>query len=342
MKKLNLKRLLSVALSAVMAFSLTACSTGQSSAGTDSSSAASAAGDASTDAEQTGAKKRLGMCAMSLSFDFQIQMSNGIERAAEENGYEYTVYDYNSDAEAMLSGLETLAASNVGALYGLFNAPESATDFMLSHSDIGVLTQGEIVEGAKACTENDYVALANQFVEALEYYTTENGITEGDIACLWLENCENEDSDYFTAKEQIKEVINAWCEGKNFELVSEFYPKSDEEAANMTTQIMNATPDVRFFFCFNNGYAIAAANEITAAVPDVSDYFVFSSEGDEESFRLISSDDSPYRACAYMDIEQSGYQVGLQLINWIENGEMENVIVEKDLVDGRNVQEYLD
>ena len=88
------------------------------------------------------------------------------------------------------------------------------------------------------------------------------------------------------------------------ELVSEFYPKDDEEAANMTTQILNATPDVKFFFCFNNGFAIAAANEITAAVPDVSDYLVFSSEGDEESFRL-------------------------------------NVVVEKDLIDARNVQEYL-
>lgn len=336
-----MKKMIATMLSAAMAFSLAACSSDSTSSTTDTASSASTSEAASADASASGSKKRLGMCAMSLSFDFQIQMSNGIERAAQENGYEYTVYDYNSDAEAMLSGLETLAASNVGALYGLFNAPESATDFMLSHPEIGVLTQGEIVEGAVACTENDYVTLANQFVEALETYTTENEITEGDIACLWLENCENEDSDYYTAKEQIKEVINAWCEDKDFELVSEFYPKDDEEAANMTTQILNATPDVRFFFCFNNGYAIAAANEITAAVPDASDYFVFSSEGDEESFRLISSGESPYRACAYMDIEQSGYQVGLQLINWIENGEMENVVVEKDLVDSRNVQEYL-
>lgn len=337
-----MKKVLAIMLSTAMFFSLTACSTGSGSESSDGSSSAPATSEnGSSDAAQTGDKKSLGMCAMSLSFDFQIQMSNGIERAAKENGYEYTVYDYNGDAEAMLSGLETLAASNVGALYGLFIAPESATDFMQSHPDIGVLTQGEIVEGAQSCTENDYVTLAKQFVEALEYYTTENNITEGDIACLWLETCENEDSDYFDAKEQIKEVINEWCADKNFELVSEFYPKDDEEAANMTTQIINATPNVKFFFCFNNGYAIAAANEITAAVPDASDYFVFSSEGDEESFRLIASDDSPYHACAYMDIEESGYQVGLQLINWIENGEMENVIVEKDLVDGRNVQDYL-
>lgn len=333
-----MKKILAIVLSAVMALSLAACSGSSSSASAAASSAAPAA--SSTEAA-SGAKKKIGMCAMSLAFDFQIQMSNGIERAAKENGYEYMVYDYNGDSEKMLSGLETLAASDVGAMYGLFAAPESATDFMKSNPDLGVLTQGEIVEGAQACTENDYIALADQFVEALDSYVTEKGITTGDIAALWLETCENEDSDYYAAKEDIKAVIEKWCEGKDFNFVSEFYPKDDEEASNMTAQILNATPNVKFFFCFNNGYAIAAANEISSAVADAGDYFVFSSEGDAESFRLIADGTSPYRACAYMDIEASGYEVGLQLINWVENGTMENVIVSKDLVNSSNVQDYL-
>lgn len=338
-----MKRVISTLLAGAMALSLAACSgAGSSSAAPASTPASAPASSTGTSAAASGGEKgTIGMCAMSLGFDFQIQMSNGIERAAKEAGYKYMVYDYNGDAENMLSGLETLASSGVGALYGLFIAPESATDFMKSHADIGVLTQGEIVDGAQACTENDYVALAEQFIESLEAYTTENGITEGDIAALWLTTCENEDSDYYAAKEEMKEVINKWCEGKNFHFVSEFYPVDDEEAANFTTQILNATPNVKFVFCFNNGYAIAAANEISSAVPDPKDYFVFSSEGDEESFRLISSGASPYRACAYMDIEESGYAVGQQLINWVENGKLENVIVEKDLVDSRNVQDYL-
>lgn len=337
-----MKRVISMLLAGAMALSLAACTgSGSSSAAPASTSTPASAPSASTGTPAGGEKGTIGMCAMSLGFDFQIQMSNGIERAAKDAGYKYMVYDYNNDAENMLSGLETLASSGVGALYGLFIAPESATAFMQQYDDIGVLTQGEIVEGAQACTENDYVALAEQFIESLEAYTTENGITEGDIAALWLTTCENEDSDYYTAKEEMKEVINKWCEGKDFHFVSEFYPNDDEEAANFTTQILNATPNVKFVFCFNNGYAIAAANEIASAVPDPSDYFVFSSEGDEESFRLISSGTSPYRACAYMDIEESGYAVGQQLINWVENGVMENVVVKKDLIDSHNVQDYL-
>ena len=42
-----------------------------------------------------------------------------------------------------------------------------------------------------------------------------------------------------------------------------------------------------------------------------------------------------------MDIEASGYEVGKQLINWVENGKLENVVVSKDLVDSSNVKDYL-
>lgn len=340
-----MKKLVKVAaasLAAAMTMSLAGCgstSTASTASTTDSTSTAESTASAST--ESSSDKKKIGMLALSLSFDFQIQMNNGIQRAAEENGYEYSVYDYGGDAEAMLSGLETLQASNVGALYAIFAAPESASSFMKSNPDIGVLTQGTMVDGAQAQTKNDYTTLANQFVEALDAYVTENNITDGEIAALWLETCENEDSEYFAAKEEIKDVINDWCEGKDFSITNEFYPKDDEEASNMTTQIMNSNPNTKFFFCFNNGYAIAASNEISSAVPDTSGYFVFSSEGDEESFRLIQGGTSPYRACAYMDIEASGYEVGKQLINWVENGKMDDVVVTKDLVTAANVADYM-
>ena len=332
-----MKKLIAMLLCLSMLFALPACG---NQAGKNS---ADPSGDPTgAPSQATGEKGKIGGGYASLSFDFQLQMSNGIERAAKEHGYEYMSYDYNFDSENMLSGLDTVKASGVKALYGLFVAPESATDFMKSNSDIGVLTQGEVVDGALAGTINDYVTLGQQFVEALDQFVTENNITSGEIGALWLENCENQDSDYYTAKEDIKGVINQWCEDKDFTFTVEFYPPDDESAANYTAQILNANPNLKALFCFNNGYATAAANEISASVPDASDYFVFSSEGDAESFRLIQSGTSPYRACAYMDIEASGYQVGLQLINWIENGTMENVIVEKVLVDSTNVADYIE
>ena len=287
-------------------------------------------------------KGKIGMCAASLSFDFQLKMSNGIERAAKEAGYEYVVYDYNFDNENMLSGLDVLKASGVKGMYGLFLSGETATPFMKENPDIGVLTQGAVVDGAKACTQEDYVKMGENFVAALDAYVTEKGITSGEIGALWLELCQNEDNEYYGAKEQIKDVIKAWCEGKAFTFneSAEFYPPDDETAANDTAQILNAYPNLTFLFCFNNGYAIAAANEISSARPNTDNYFVFSSEGDEETFRLIQSGTSPLRGCTYMDIEASGYEVGKHLIDWIENGNLVNVIVNRELVDARNISEY--
>ena len=336
-----MKKLFAILLCLAMVLSLAACGA-QSTPATEAPKAeAPAAQPEAPAAQPEAAKPKIGAMIASLSFDFQLQMSNGIQRAADEFGYEYMPYDYNFDAEAMLSGLDVLKASDVKAMYGLFIAPETAIDFMKSNPDIGVLTQGAVMDGAQAGTINDYVTLGKQFVEALDNFVTANNITSGEIGCLWLETCENQDNEYYQAKEDIKAVINEWCEGKDFSITSEFYPADDEAAANCTAQMLNANPNTKAIFAFNNGYAITAANEISASVPKTDEYFVFSSEGDPESFRLIESGTSPYRACAYMDIEASGYQVGLQLINWIENGVLENVIVEKVLVDNRNVAEFI-
>lgn len=344
-----MKKAVTAVLAMGIAAAMTACSlqgpagTGTSSAeNTAAAGAESNAAGSSQDKGNIGSKPgKIGMLAGSLGYDFQLQMNNGIKRAAEEHGYEYMVYDYNFDAEAMLTGMDVLASSGVGAYYALYASPESAASFIAEHSDIGVLTQGVPVEGGQAQTRNDYKQLANQFVDSLDAYVTENSIEEGTIAALWLDICENEDSEYYAAKEEMKQIITAWGEEKGFPFASEFFPKDDEEAANYTAQILNGQPDVRFIFAFNNGFAIAASNEIAAARTDTTDYYVFSSEGDAETFRLIDNSASPLRGCAYMNIEQSGYNVGIQLINWLENGAMEDVVNSKELVDGRNVADYL-
>jgi ABC-type sugar transport system substrate-binding protein len=183
--------------------------------------------------------------------------------------------------------------------------------------------------------------MGRQFVEAVDRFRKEKGIEGGQMAAIWLHACEVVGSDFNNAMVDMKAIMDEYCKAEGLEFVSDQFADTDEEASNITEQLLNAYPDLRYLFCFNNGFAIVAANEITAAVPDVSEHFIFSSEGDPESFRLISSGTSPYRACAYNDIEQSGYDTGLQLINWIENGKLENVVVTRQLVDASNVAEFL-
>lgn len=293
--------------------------------------------------ETTTQKAKIGALVPSLSFDFQLQMSNGIQRAGQEKGYEVVINDYNFDSEMMLTGLDTMKAMNVKAMYTILLSPQVASDFFKSNRDIAAVNQGAPVDGGRAYTVNDYKKLGSQFVDSLNCYVEQNGIEAGEIVGLWLETCENKDSDYYTAMVDMIEIMEQWCKekGDGFSFKSSFFPATDEDSANITAQVLNGYPNAKFFFCFNNGYAIACANEIASAKADTSEYFVFSSEGDPESFRLIADGTSPYRGCAYANIEESGYRVGLQLINWIENGQIENIPVSKDLVDSRNVENYL-
>lgn len=332
-----MKKILVIALTLLMIISLVACgtSTTEPEVATDT--------EVSDDevAIDDGQKGKIGVLLPSLSFDFQAQMAKGVARAAEEFGYDYQEIDYNFDAELEASGIETLVASGVQAYYGIFMNAVADSEKLQETPEVGTISQAMDVT-ANAFIVNDYEALGEQFVDSLAYFRTENDFEPGDLACIWLTACEVEDSDFYRAMIKIKGVIEPYCETEGIDYVSDQFTETNEDASNIAEQLLNANPDLKYIFCFNNGYALAASNEISAAVTDASEFFVFSSEGDTESFRMISSNDSPYRGCAYQDIEASGYTTGLQLINWIENSEIENVVAERTLVDIRNVDEYFE
>lgn len=337
-----MKKLLVIVVSLLMVLSMAACSNNAPAdeKSQPEASPSSAAEETPAPADE-GPKGKIGVLLPSLSMDFQAQMAAGVKRAADEFGYEYQEIDYNFDPELEASGIETLASSGVQAYYGIFMSPEADSAKIKEYPEIGTISQSMDVD-ATAFIVNDYQALGEQFIDSLDYFRTDNNLEGGDMACIWLTACEVEDSDFYKAMMTMKNIFVDYCEGEGINYVSDQFAESDEDAANITEQLLNAYPGLRYIFCFNNGYALVASNEISAAVKDMSGYFVFSSEGDPESFRMIASDDSPYRGCAYQDIEASGYQTGLQLINWIENGEMENVIAERTLVDIRNAGDYLE
>jgi ABC-type sugar transport system substrate-binding protein len=338
-----MKKVLVIVLSLVMVIAVAACSTKDTPSDESPATEVSPSGSAEATPvpADDGPKGKIGTLLPSLSFDFQAQMAAGVQRAADEFGYEYQGIDYNFDPELEASGIETLVASGVQGYYGIFISSEADSAKLKENPEIGTISQAMDVE-ANAFIVNDYQALGEQFIDSLDYFRTENNIEGGDMACIWLTTCEVEDSDFYRAMMTMKDIFIPYCDDEGIDYVSDQYAETDEDASNIAEQLLNAYPDLRYIFCFNNGYALVTSNEISAAVKDTSEYFVFSSEGDAESFRMIASNDSPYRGCAYQDIEECGYQAGLQLINWIENGEINDVVAVRTLVDIRNVQDYLD
>lgn len=331
-----MKKILAIALACVMLFAMVACGN----SGEDTTSPTPSQPVESNNAD-VGNKEQgtIGALLPSMA-DFTVQMAAGIKRAADESGYLYQEFNYNMDIEQQLDGMETLMRSGVKAYYGIFLNVDSSNEIFAKNPGVGTISQGESVN-ANAFILDDYSIIANHFIEALDNFRAENEFEGAEVAGLWLPGSEIEDNIDYISKMIIKEIIVKYCEENGLKYVSDLAASSDEEAADCTAQLLNANPNLRYLFCFNNSFAISASNEISSAVADTSGYFVFSSEGDPEGFRLINSGTSPYRACSYNNVELSGYNVGLQLINWIENGEMKNVFVERQLVDRGNANQFL-
>ncbi len=331
-------QLLILTILVVSAFLLNACSS-TSSAATPTETSEQSEESNTTEEQASGEKAKIGFLSISMAPEFTVKMSEGIQNAANEFGYEYIVVDYNSDPEKEISGIETLANSGVKAYYTISLSAEADAEKLKEYPDIGVISQGQF-SFYQAAVIDDSNWIAEKFCESLDSFIAENGITGGEIAGIWVDGTQSEDNASHGAYVTIKSVIEDHYKDTGFSYVTDQFPKATEDVPAMTETIMSAYPDVRFFFVFNNDMGIAAAQQIQSAVTDTSGYYVFSTEGSDESFRLIKEGTSPYRACVYADLVSTGYQVGLQLINWVENGTMENVNMQRILVDKTNVSEY--
>lgn len=322
-----MKKLLCLFTAMTMVFALAACGNG----------GADQPGSAAPDAE----KAKLGIVVPDLNNAFCSQMAGGIERAAAENGYEVVTVKSNADPEADVASIENMDASGVKAYYGLHIGVDSIGDLLKNqYPQIGCLTQTTF-DGEAAHVVEDYHNIAVIFCESLDAFIEEKGMESVEICGIWLSNCLIQGTAEYEGYTTITGYIEEHYAGTNVTYVTSQYPQNAEEAGNYTETLLNGYENARVFFCYNNDFAIATANTISAAVSDSADYYVFSSETDDESFRLIADDSSPYRGAASGDTEETGYQVGLQLINWVENGTMENVPVVKTLCDWRNVSDFL-
>ncbi|GHT81051.1 hypothetical protein FACS1894130_12720 [Spirochaetia bacterium] len=324
-----MKRFFSVLLIMALVITVMGCSKQESAGGSAGSRGASKA------------NTKIGVLLPDLGYDFQTKMAAGVKRAADTAGYGFQAIDYNFDSELQLTGMETLAASGVMGYYAIFmNTSEANDNILKSYPKIGVISQVPNVD-TQAFIRDDYPAIAEQCIQCLDDFRKKNNLKGGDMAALWLTNSQIEDTQDYETKMILRNIFTAYCEKEGLKFVSDQYPTDEEEASNVIAQLMNAYPDLRYIFCFNNGFAIAASNEISSAVSDVSKYFVFASEGDDESFRLIAATNSPYRGLSYNDIEATGYETGEQLIRWIEKGAIEDVYVSRLLVNSDNITQFV-
>ena len=287
-------------------------------------------------------KAKIGVVVPDLNNSFCIAMDQGVTRAAKEKGYEVFEYVTEMNPENDVASVEQLANNNVKAYYGLHMVTESVGDRLKNeYPDIGCFSQVNF-DGAAQVLNDDFTVVAQQFTESLDAFLAENNITEAEICGLWLGSAQIEGTTENIQYQAIMDGINEHYANTGIKYVQSEYPADSEAVANTIETLLLAHPNATVFFCHNNDYAISAANTIMAAKTDTSSYFIFSTETDDETMRQIADPNSPYRGASATDTEETGYQIGLQCVNWIENGKMDPVPLTRELVDFLQENENID
>lgn len=315
-----MKKIVAILLAVMMVLSFTACAQKSNNKPAD-------------------AKAKLGVVVPDLNNSFCIAMDTGVKRAAAEKGYEVFEYVTEMNPENDVNSVEMLASNGVKAYYGLHMVGQSVGDVLKTkYTDIGCFSQ-TVFDGATQALNDDFNIVAEQFIASLDKFMKENGLTEAEIVGIWLGNAQIEGTTEYVQYNAFMNKIQSYYANSGVKYVQSEYPADAEGVANTVETLMLSTK-ATVFFCHNNDYAITTANTITSAVADTKNYFIFATEGDNETYRLIADSKSPYRAASVADTEETGYQIGLQLVNWVENGKMEPVSVSRTLVDWTNVAEY--
>lgn len=321
-----MKKLLSVIFVLFLALSLGACSNGGNEGGNEGG------GDE--------VKAKVGVSTISLDNDYCIQMNDGIVAAAKDKGYETMTISAYFDAEQELAALDQLAANDVKAMYFLGGATEAlVNERNNTYEDIGIFSQG-YADGVEAWLVEDNDGIIAAFLDAVDRYAAEKGITDAQVVGLFPAGSDAEGSQQYETLKSFIATAESHFEGTGISFANYYISDDAEGVSNLVETVLNAYENPRFFFCYNNDFAIVASNTLISAVGDTSEYLVYSSEGDATSLEMIADENSPYRGCALGNTYQTGYNIGLQLVNWIENGKMENVPAKKDFVDWTNVKDY--
>lgn len=339
-----MKKLLSISLILALVLSMAACGEGGSAATSGSaapSAPASAQGSEATTENSNGTKPLIGHLSISLGSDFTTQADNGIRRAGEEKGYEVMTIDTNLDPELELTGVETMITSGVKAFYTISVSSENVWNAVQAKDpSVAVLSQQPDAT-ATAHVVLDNVEMANMFLSSLDSFMDERGMDSAKVGFLWLAECESPEMPMYTSRQDVLEVVNAAFDGTDNEILCEFFTSDGEAQISNAESVLNMYPECNVIFCYSSGAAIAASNVVGSAGKDPQKFYIFSSESEDEVFRKISDTGSALQGCASGSVEELGYNIGLQLIRYVETGEIEDVPTPKELCDWRNIDEFI-
>lgn len=346
MLKKKLAMLLSIGM---LASALTGCAnTAQTSSGTSEESAAASAAAETTTAAAAGTKPAAAEATQTAAgeeklygitywceSDFFKTVADSITEAAAADGAKTVVVDAQQDSTKQIQIIEDFIAQGVDAVFLNPVDRDAVTPALQKLKEAGIPVINFDSSVAQLDMVDAYVATDNKQAGVLCAQAMIADFPEGgNIAVLnYPANsaCNDREQGFL-------ETI----EGKGFTIVTTLDAEGTvEKGQNITSDILQANPDLNAVFSINDQAGMGAFAAITTSGADVKVYGV---DGAPEAKQVISKDDTIYRMTAAQSpikIGQECYQVAQTVLS---GGQPEafQIDVPAFTIDGSNVADYLE
>ncbi|OLS03795.1 sugar ABC transporter substrate-binding protein [Tissierella creatinophila] len=264
-----MKKIISLMLICVLAFSLVACTQ-------EGEKPSKTPGD-------TGEKLRMGYITMDLGNPYFVRVIEGMKEKAKELDIELTIHDGKSDVEPQIKAMEDLITQKVDAIILSANSSEALNPMIQEAKSAGI----------KVIAANAEVGDPDAFIGSIEY---DNGFQAGEIAGEYIRDNLNGEAKVAILKlgtiPAALERTRGQREGvlsiaPNAKIVAEPEASTRELGLNAIETLLQSNPDLNVVLGINDDSVLGAYQAMMSAGKDGKDIVLVGFDAIEEALLKI-------------------------------------------------------
>ena len=287
-------------------------------------------------------KLKLGFILGSREHDFYRQIEVGINKAAEEMGFEAVVLESNLDGAIASERIETLVVDECDAISLSVNDPSGSTPAINAADKDGVpmfafdCTSSE-TDVIKCFVGTDNyeggVVGANYMVKYLEDNKKLDGATVGIIGYPEPQSCIDREQGWYS-------VIDALKEKHNLNVINIGNYKGDASTAeSLMNDALTQYPEMTAIFTVGDPACVGA---LAAIKTSGASTIMVGFDANPEAHEAILDDENGkiWIADVAQDPQAIGYQIAEQMVKYLTDGKVDNdkVLIAPYIVDANNAQ----
>lgn len=322
----TMKKIISLALIAILALSLVACGSSNST-GDNAAAPAETAAPAQAAAPATENIK-VGFTAMNLTDPFQITVRDTVKELCEEMGWEFQSGDGNSDNAKQINLCEDMINGGINYLVLCPVSQDGILPILELCREKGVT----VINYDSACADQDLVAC----------YIASDNYSAGKMDAEYLNEKYPEGGEVFIIDnpraESVVARVNGLCENlnENFTILEKAAITSSKDVLSKTDDALIAYPNMKFIFGLNDTCGMMALGCAEAAGRD--DIVVVSVDGSPDCQASIK--DGGMMATAAQSPVTLGEESFKAIKTLVEGGSVEDVSVPCFIISQENIDEF--